>query len=848
MTDSSEVPQLRQRVLDLVYDPQYRPAKPRDIGRALKLSEDEGRTLRRLIKRMVIDQELAFASNHMVIPLAPGSAKSNTKKKARLKETTTESDTASTVDPITSGHSAADSDADTNTTTEPSAITTPRINAKSRSSSKSSPTTKGNVRSRSDAKSIDSSEEVDDDGATLSRSDGSNRQTISGKYRQAAAGFGFVRPAAGSDLKFSEDVFIPSNSTGTAMDGDIVSVRVRTGRRGGGQEGEVLEVITRARRQFSGSYDVREGKSIVYLDGVTIGSPVEVGDVRGLPVEPGDKVVVELVKFPDGVQVGEGVIMEVLGSSKNPAVDTLAVMHQFGLIDQFPDEVIEQARAQADAFVEGQIPSDRRDLTQVPTLTIDPFDARDFDDAISLSRNEKGNWELMVHIADVAHFVPVGTPLDAEAKRRATSVYLPDRVIPMLPELISNHLASLQPDRIRFTKTALMEMTDTGTLVHWEVFNSAIHNQQRLNYEQVDQYLADPEPWRERVKPEIWQLLRDMHTLAMTLRRNRMQDGSLELFLPEIKLSLDKNGKVKGAHLVPYTESHQMIEEFMLAANQTVATWLDDKQIPFLRRAHAAPEPRKLKKLTEFVTDLGIKVENLESRFEIQKVVKKVRGKPTEYAVNYAILKSMSKAVYQPDFEIHYALNFDHYCHFTSPIRRYPDLQVHRTVQRLLEGRSSPGDPFQVLIGLGHHCSDQEQNAESAEREVIKIKLLHYLNKKIGETMRGVISGVVPEGFYVRGTEIPAEGFVPLASLPDDRYRFERRGHVIEGFREGHRFRLGDELTVQIDQIDLARRALLLKVVENHTAGLKGSHVKKTGTNRKPPVAKKQVPKRKRKK
>ncbi len=792
VSDTSEVSQLRQRILDLVYDPQYRPTKPKDIHRLLKLSEDDYRPLRKLIKRMVIDREIAFASNHMVVPIV-SATKTPAKPKAKR------------------GSKPAGSDEESPTTVLPGS--TP----------------------------------AEQDGAAKPASVKVNDKTISGKYRQAAAGFGFVRPAAGSQLNFSDDIFIPSDATGGAMDSDIVRVRLRSGRRGGGHDGEVIEVIERARRQFSGSYDVRDGKSIVHLDGVTIGSPVEVGDVRGLPVEPGDKVVVELVKFPDGVQVGEGVIMEVLGSSKNPAVDTLAVMHQFGLIDKFPDEVIEQARAQADAFVEGQIPADRRDLTKVPTLTIDPADARDFDDAISLSRNEKGNWELMVHIADVAHFVPVGSPLDGEAKRRATSVYLPDRVIPMLPELISNHLASLQPDRIRFTKTALMEMTDSGTLVHWEVFNSAILNQQRLNYEQVDQYLEDAEPWRERLKPEIWQLLRDMHTLAMVLRTNRMQGGALELFLPEIKLELDKGGKVKGAHLVPYTESHQMIEEFMLAANQTVATWLDDKQIPFLRRAHAAPEPRKLKKLTEFVSDLGIKTENLESRFEIQKVVKKVRGKPTEYAVNYAILKSMSKAVYQPDFEIHYALNFDHYCHFTSPIRRYPDLQVHRTVQRLLEGKSSPGDPFPVLIGLGHHCSDQEQNAESAEREVTKIKLLHYLNKKIGESMKGVISGVVPEGFYVRGTEIPAEGFVPLASLPEDRYRFEKRGHVIEGFREGHRFRLGDELTVQIDQIDLARRALLLKVIDNHTAGLKTSTHKKTGTKRKASPIKKQLPKRKRK-
>lgn len=641
-----------------------------------------------------------------------------------------------------------------------------------------------------------------------------------GKYRQAAAGFGFVRPDATGKLTPSEDIFIPADSTGTAMDGDLVQVRVRASRREGssGVEGAVVDVLQRARRQFVGTYGLNHGQSVVWLDGVVVGSPVTVGDVRGLPVESGDKVVVELVQFPDGARPGEGVIMEVLGSSKNPAVDTLAVMRQFGLQESFPDEVIEQARAQADSFVEGEFPSDRRDLTKVPTLTIDPYDARDFDDAISLSKNEKGNWELMVHIADVSHFVPLGTVLDDEAKKRATSVYLPDRVIPMLPELISNHLASLQPNRIRLTKTVLMEMSTTGTLLHWEVFNSAIHNDQRLNYEQVDQFLDKPEDWRSRLTEPIWQLLADMDTLAMVLRKNRMASGALELHLPEIKIELDSTGKVKGARLVENTESHQIIEELMLAANQTVAAWLDDLEIPFLRRAHAAPERRKIRKLTEFMHDLGIRCESLESRFEIQKVIDAVRGQPTEVAVNFAILKSMSKAVYQPEHEQHYALKFDHYCHFTSPIRRYPDLQVHRTINRLLMGVQPAGDPIPVLIGLGHHCSDQEQNAEQAEREITKIKLLHFLSKKIGETMPGVISGVVPEGFYVRGIKLPAEGFVPLSSLPNDHYRFERRGHAIEGFRKGNRFRLGDELIVKIEKIDLTRRALLFSVVDNRTA------------------------------
>lgn len=739
--------ELRQRVIDFVYHPHYRPSKPKGISRALDVPEDDFRAFRKLIKRLVLDGVLGYGSNHLVMPIEGGGA-----------------------------HIAAKASAEAGTS--------------------------GEARRGRRAGGV-----------------GDSDKFVRGKYRQASGGFGFVRPLPGTKIDFSEDIFVPSDSIGSAMDSDLVEVRLRPSRRGGGFEGVVVKVIERARRQFSGSYDLRDGQSIVHLDGVRVGSPVTVGDVRGLPVEPGDKVVVELVQFPDGVREGEGVIMEVLGSSKNPAVDTLAVMHQFGLQEQFPEEVIEQARQQADAFVEGEIPEGRRDLTKVPTLTIDPFDARDFDDAISLSRNDKGHWELMVHIADVSHFVPLGTPLDEEARRRATSVYLPDRVIPMLPELISNHMASLQPDRVRYTKTVFMEMTDEGTLVHWEVFNSAILNQQRLNYEQVDQYLENPEAWRERLAPSIWQLVGDMHKLAMVLRRNRMANGSLELFLPEIKLDLDRSGKVKGARLVEYTESHQVIEEFMLAANQAVAKWLDDLEIPFLRRAHAAPDPRKLRKLTEFVNDLGIKVDNMESRFEIQKVVRQVRGKPTEYAVNYAILKSLTKAVYQPEFEEHYALHFDHYCHFTSPIRRYPDLQVHRTVQRLLEGKQTPGDPFPVLIGLGQHCSDQEQNAEAAEREVTKIKLLHYLNKQLGETMQGVISGVVPEGFYVRGKQIPAEGFVPIASLPEDRYRFERRGHVIEGFRAGHRFRLGDELVVRIDQIDLARRELLLSVVDNLTSG-----------------------------
>lgn len=647
--------------------------------------------------------------------------------------------------------------------------------------------------------------------ARIVKNSGSREKTLSGTFRAAAAGFGFVRPVPGVKGTPTEDVFIPAASVGSALDGDLVEVRLlKSTRADGDYEGRVENILERHRRQFSATFQWIEGEPVAWLDGVNLRQPVLVGDVRGLPLEDNDKVIVELVRFPEAGVQGEGVILEVLGSSQNPAVDTLAVMHQFGLQENFPAEVIEQARQTADQYRE-EIPADRTDLTATPTLTIDPVDARDFDDAISLSKNSVGHWELMVHIADVAHFVPAGSKLDLEARRRGTSCYLPDRVIPMLPELISNHLASLQPHKNRLTKTVRIEFSAGGTVIHTEIFNSVIHNHQRLTYEQVDQFLADREDWKKRLSPQIHQLLGDMHELAMTLRKKRLTEGALELSLPEIKIDLDRGGKVKGAHLQIHTESHQIIEEFMLAANQAVATWLDDQKIPLLRRVHPTPELRKLRRLTEFLRDLGLPSENLEDRFSLQRILESVRGQTTEYAVNYAILKSMSKAVYQPQPERHYALDMTHYCHFTSPIRRYPDLTVHRTVQRLIE-KVNAVEPLPILIRLGQQCSDAEQNAEQAEREVIKIKLLHFLSRKIGHSLDGVISSVNSEGFYVRGIELPAEGFVPVHSLPSDRYRYERHGHSLSGHRSGNRYRLGDLVRVCVDHVDLARRILLFRL------------------------------------
>ena len=648
---------------------------------------------------------------------------------------------------------------------------------------------------------------------------GGPNDSIRGTFRRAmGGGFGFVRPNHAVDgEEISDDFFVPPGKTMGALEGDLVEIEIRSGRRGD-DEAVVTKIIERARRQFTGTFKLSGKSPVVYLDGVPFEHPVAVGDVRGLPIENNDKVFVELVEFPgDDGSGGEAVILERLGNQNNPAIDTLSIMRQYALPDEFPEDVLNEARIEADAFNDDAVPSERKDLTKLLTITIDPFDARDFDDAISLER-ESGRWRVWVHIADVSHFVKVGGAIDQEALQRATSVYLPDRVVPMIPEIISNHLASLQPEKLRLVKTVEIEMLDDLTITHTEVHNAAIHSDLRLNYEQVDQYLADPESYVEKWGQPVCELLSNMHRLAMQIRKARFKAGSLSMDMPDIKLDLDKSGKVKGAHRVEHTESHQIIEEFMLAANQAVATWLDDKKLGFLHRIHPPPDRRKLRQLSNFVKDIGIPIDRVESRFDIQKVLDAVEESPLEDAVNFAVLKSMNKAVYGPQSEGHYALDMEHYCHFTSPIRRYPDLTVHRLVQKLLDGEKTPDDAFPTLLKLGHHCSDMERNAQKAERELIELKLLHFLRKHIGESMEAVISRVFADGLHARCVKLPVDGFVPATSLPRDIYRFERRGNIMTGAKEGNRYRLGDLLTVKIAKVDMQSRQLFLDVVKNHTA------------------------------
>lgn len=635
-----------------------------------------------------------------------------------------------------------------------------------------------------------------------------------GIFRRTSQGFGFVVVRGVDGGVRSPDIYIPAQRTSDASSGDLVRVRLRGGRpRAEEQEvrGEIVEILERDTHQFVGTYRPQSGFPLVQVDGKLFAQPIPVGDPGAKNVQPEDKVVIEMIRFPSPTHEGEAVIIEVLGPRGMPGVDTLLVVREYGLPDEFPDDVLDAARQQAERFDPLDF-QDRVDLTAMTVITIDPADARDFDDAISLERLENGHWRLGVHIADVAHFVPAKSPLDREARERGTSVYLPDRVIPMLPEIISNHLASLQPHRNRFAKTVLLELADDGVPIHTEIVRSVIKSAHRFNYDEVQQYLGNPADWQDRLAPEVHRLLAWMHELAMVLRRRRLEHGSLELILPEIKLELDEQGGVSGARLVEHNESHQIIEEFMLAANEAVARHLSDQQLLFLRRIHAPPSPLRLRDLTTFVRQLGLQCESLESRFEIKRVLQQVAGQPLEPAVNYAVLRSMQKAVYGPEEERHYALNKTHYCHFTSPIRRYPDLTVHRLLDQLARGKRPRNDLNEWML-LGEHCSQREQRAADAERELIKIKLLHYLSERIGLVMDGVVTGVENYGLFVQGVELPADGLIHVSSLVDDYYYHDPTAHSLIGRRSGRQYRLGDVVKVEVLRVDVERRELDFRLI-----------------------------------
>ncbi len=642
--------------------------------------------------------------------------------------------------------------------------------------------------------------------------------TVTGIFRRTSAGFGFVRPHV-IDGQAGAEILIREENALDAVTGDEVLVRItrKPSRPNLGLSGEILQVLERATRQFVGSYFERESQGFVRVDGTVFSHSIYVGDPGAKGAKPDDKVVFEMLRFPTVEDRGEGVITEVLGPRGLPGVDTLSIIRAFGLPDQFGNDVLEEAREAAEAFREDDLEG-RVDLTAEVVVTIDPADARDFDDAISLVQDGRSkHWLLGVHIADVSYFAPPGSALDRESRKRGTSVYLPQRVLPMFPEIISNSLASLQQGKVRYVKSVLMDFTPTGQKTEARFANAAINVRRRFTYEQVSAILKDQQAHEQqpaglkRIDPEVLALLLRMRDLAMILRKRRLKRGALELNMPETELEYDEKGRVTGAHFRKHDVSHQIIEEFMLSANEAVAEHLAGLQIPFLRRVHPRPEPEKLKAFADFARSLGYKMESELDRFALQRILEKSADKPDAYAVHYSLLRSLKQAVYSPEEEGHYALASDTYCHFTSPIRRYPDLTVHRLLgQWLRTGRA--GSDETELAALGEHCSKTERRAEMAERDLIKVKLLTYLSDRSGLEMEVVITGVADYGFFGQAEDLPIEGLVHVSTLNDDYYDYDEASHSLVGRRTRRRYRLGDKVKVRVVRVDLQRRQLDFRV------------------------------------
>lgn len=647
-------------------------------------------------------------------------------------------------------------------------------------------------------------------------------ETAAGIFRKTGGGFGFVRPHA-VDGTVGPELYIPQENVLDAATGDEVLVRItgKSRRPDLGPRGEIMQVLERATHEFVGTYFEREGQGFVRVDGTVFAHSIYVGDPGAKGAKPDDKVVFEMLRFPSPEDRGEGVLTEILGPRGKPGVDTLSIIRAFGMPDRFPADVLEEAREAGAMFSEKNLDG-REDFTEWTTITIDPVDARDFDDAVSLTQDPKsGHWLLGVHIADVGHFVSPGGPLDREARKRGNSVYLPQRVLPMFPEIISNSLASLQQGKVRYVKSALIDMTPAGQKTSVRFANAAIRNRRRFTYEEVSAILGREQGASftlsdgsaDALDPEIIALLFRMRDLALILQQRRVKRGALTLHMPEVELDYDDQGRVVGGHFVKHDISHQMIEEFMLTANEAVAEHFHREDMTFLRRVHPAPEPTKLKQFAEFARMLGYKLQRETDRFALQRVLDQSANEPESYAVHYALLRSLKQAVYSPIEEGHYALASDYYCHFTSPIRRYPDLIIHRLLGQWLRAGRAKSDRTE-LAALGEHCSKTERRADVAERELIKLKLLTHLSERLGLEMEVIITGVADYGFYAQAEDLPVEGLVHISTLPDDYYRFDEASHTLIGQRRKHKYRLGDRVHAQVVRVDLQRRQLDLRVVK----------------------------------
>ena len=638
---------------------------------------------------------------------------------------------------------------------------------------------------------------------------------VSGTFRANPRGFGFLIPDA---PRIHGDLYVPANASKGAMTGDRVSAEVRKkGKREGKMlfEAHVTEILQRGQSRFVGNLQRQAGRWYIIPDGATMHAPILIDDPGAKRAKVGDQVVIEVVRFPTERSPAHGVIVKALGPQGEPGVDALSIIEQFQLPGEFPEAALAEARQMVANFTPEDVSEGRLELRDLTIITIDPSDAKDYDDAISLRRDERGLWELGVHIADVAHFVPEGSALALEARERANSIYLPDMVIPMLPEVLSNGVCSLQEGEPRLTKSVFITFDQHGVVKKTAFANSVIQSTKRLTYEQASAAL-DGKPGR--ISAKVRALLHDMDQLARIIQQRRLKHGMLMLQLPDNELVFDDAGRSIDVIPEDTSFSHTMIEMCMVEANEAVARHLHQRGIRCLRRIHESSTKLQDGTLRRLVKFLGHELPGHATHRDLQHLLEAMKGRDEAFAINLAVLRSMEQAEYSPSNIGHFALASEHYCHFTSPIRRYPDLTVHRTLDALLRGGSCDElvqrTKEQDLESLGTHCSANERRAEAAERELKLIYIFRLLEKQIGEHYNGIITGIAQIGLFIQLDRYLVEGLVRFDRLSEDWWEVDPDRAWAVGQRTGRKIRIGDRLTVTSSRIDIPHRQLDLQIVK----------------------------------
>ncbi|MBP2240336.1 ribonuclease R [Cytobacillus eiseniae] len=653
---------------------------------------------------------------------------------------------------------------------------------------------------------------------------------VRGKLTGHAKGFAFVIP----DEPGMDDIFIPPNETNNAMHGDIVLARVNSETSGQRREGTIVRVLERGITQIVGTYTESKHFGFVLPDDKKFTSDIFIPKAVSLGAVEGHKVVVKLTTYPEGRKSAEGEVIQILGHKNDPGVDILSVIHKHGLPMEFPDEVLEQATNTPETIDPSDL-DNRRDLRDQTIVTIDGADAKDLDDAVTVTKLENGNFKLGVHIADVTHYVTEDSAIDREAEERGTSIYLVDRVIPMIPHRLSNGICSLNPQVDRLTLSCEMEIAPGGEVVSHEIFQSVIKTTERMTYSDVNKILEEQdEELIKRYEP-IVPMFQLMEELAQILRTKRMKRGAIDFDFKEAKVIVDEEGKPNDVVIRERSVAEKLIEEFMLCANETVAEHFHWMDVPFIYRIHEDPKEDKLRRFFEFIINFGYIVRGTANSVHpraLQEIIEEVQGKPEEMVVSTVMLRSMQQAKYDPESLGHFGLSTEFYTHFTSPIRRYPDLIVHRLIRTyLIEGKLDPAtrEKWNALLpDIAQHSSNMERRAVEAERETDELKKAEYMEDKIGEEYDGIISSVTNFGMFV---ELPntIEGLIHVSYMTDDYYRYDERHLAMIGERTGNIFRIGDEITVRVVNVNKEERSIDFEIV-----GMKGK--RRQETNERPKI------------